>query len=206
MPFAPEGVRPLLSGVVLACLGLIFFQPLAWLGLVLAGAAAWFYRDPPRQCTDDPGVLISPADGKVVEVGAVVHPFTGPCTRVGIFMSPLDVHVNRAPCDGEVVFLEYVPGKKLMAFEPKASELNERFYMGLQTDHGPVLTVQIAGFLARRISTDVRRGDFLSRGGRFGMIKLGSRVDVYFPGCFCPAVAPGQRVRAGETVIGVIRS
>ena len=206
MPFAQEGVRPLLSGVVLICLGLLFFPPLALVGLFLLGVVAWFYRDPVRQCPADPGVLVSPADGKVVEVGPVEHPFTGPCTRVGIFMSPLDVHVNRAPCDGEVVFLEYVPGKKMMAFEPKASELNERFYMGLHTVHGPVLTVQIAGFLARRISTDVRRGAFLSRGVRFGMIKLGSRVDVYFPEGFCPAVTPGQRVRAGETVIGVIRS
>lgn len=206
MRFAREGLRPLSGGFVLTGLGVLLFQPLAWLGLCLTGFLAWFYRDPDREIPDEPGILVSPADGKVIEVGPFDHPFTGSCTRVGIFMSPLDVHVNRTPCDGRVAFLEYVPGKKLMAFEPKASEVNERFYMGLDTESGPVMTVQIAGFLARRIATSVKKGDILVRGSRYGMIKFGSRVDVYFPEDIRPSVEVGQRVRAGKTQIGVVAS
>lgn len=206
MRFAREGIRPLAGGLVLTGLGVLLFQPLAWIGLGLTGFLAWFYRDPDRKTPEGSGILVSPADGKIVEVGPFDHPFTGPCTRVGIFMSPLNVHVNRTPCDGQVVFLEYVPGKKLMAFEPKASELNERSYMGLETDLGPVMTVQIAGFLARRIVTSVKKGDFLDRGARYGMIKFGSRVDLYFPAKVRLAVEKGQRVRAGETPIGVVAS
>ncbi len=206
MRFAVDGVRTLLTGAVLTGAGVLFFQPLAWIGLLVISFGAWFYRDPDRFPPEGPGVLVSPADGRVVEVGFWEHPFTGPCLRVGIFMSPLDVHVNRVPCDGEVVFLDYVPGKKVMAFEPKASEVNERFYVGQKTEYGPVLTVQIAGFLARRISTSIKCGDFLARGSRYGMIKLGSRVDLYFPEHFQPAVSKGQRVRAGESPIGVVRS
>lgn len=206
MRFAREGFRSLLGGLALTGLGFVFFQPLAWAGLCLTAFLAWFYRDPDRKIPEESGVLVSPADGKIVEVGPFEHPFTGPCTRVGIFMSPLNVHVNRAPCDGRVAFLEYVPGKKVMAFEPKASELNERFYMGLETDLGSVMTVQIAGFLARRIVTPVKRGEALARGDRYGMIKFGSRVDLYFPENVCPVVEMGQRVRAGETLIGVVRS
>lgn len=206
MRFAREGFRPLLGGFVLTGLGALLFQPLAWVGLSLTGFLAWFYRDPDRRLPEGPGILVSPADGKVVEVGPFEHPFMGPCTRVGIFMSPLDVHVNRTPCEGTVAFLEYVPGKKLMAFEPKASELNERFYTGLDTAMGRVLVVQIAGFLARRIVTSVKRGDVLALGERYGMIKFGSRVDLYFPEKVRPVVEKGQRVRAGETLIGVVRS
>lgn len=162
----------------------------------------WFYRDPERKPPEDQTLWVSPADGRVVEVGPASHPYTGPAICIGIFMSPLDVHVNRVPAGGTVEFLDYVPGKRLAAYHPKASTENERFYVGLDTPRGKTLLVQIAGLLARRIASTVRKGDVLTRGQRYGMIKLGSKVEVYLPESVRPLVAVGDRVRAGETPIG----
>lgn len=162
----------------------------------------WFYRDPERKPPEDQTLWVSPADGRVVEVGPASHPYTGPAICIGIFMSPLDVHVNRVPAGGTVEFLDYVPGKRLAAYHPKASTENERFYVGLDTPRGKTLLVQIAGLLARRIASSVRKGDVLTRGQRYGMIKLGSKVEVYLPESVRPLVAVGDRVRAGETPIG----
>jgi phosphatidylserine decarboxylase len=192
---------PLIGFVFFMFVGSLFFSPpVAFFLIPLLGLAVWFFRDPERE-PDGPG-FVSPADGKIVEVFMTTHPFTGSALKIGIFMNPLDVHVNRAPEGGRVEWLEYVPGKKLPAFRPKASELNERMYVGLETGHGPVLLVQIAGFLARRIVCRLRKGDRLERGERFGMIKLGSKVDVYLPPEFQPKVKPGDRVYAGRTVLG----
>jgi len=191
--------------VGLSIISLIFLPP--WIGLAFAVFATflvWFFRDPERHTSMDTDAWVSPADGKVVEIYSSDHPFTGKCTVVGVFMSPLDVHVNRMPFDGTVSWMEYVPGKKLMAFNPKASQENERFYMGFETRVGRGMTVQIAGFLARRIVCSKTSGEVLSRGERFGMIKLGSKVDLYLPEGVSLAVVVGQKVRAGETVIGVI--
>lgn len=162
----------------------------------------WFYRDPERKPPEDQTLWVSPADGRVVEVGPASHPYTGPAICIGIFMSPLDVHVNRVPAGGTVEFLDYVPGKRLAAYHPKASTENERFYVGLDTPRGKTLLVQIAGLLARRIASSVRKGHVLTRGQRYGMIKLGSKVEVYLPESVRPLVAVGDRVRAGETPIG----
>jgi phosphatidylserine decarboxylase len=117
----------------------------------------------------------------------------------------LDVHVNRFPADGAVEELRYVPGKKWFAIEPKASEANERLYVGIMTAQGRTTLVQVAGIMARRITCRIKKGSSLARGERYGMIKLGSRVDVYLPESVTPAVSVGQKVRAGETTIGVIR-
>lgn len=171
---------------------------------VLTAFLVWFFRDPERSLPDDEYAWVSPADGKVVELEKSFHPFTGECVKIGIFMSPFNVHVNRAPFSGSVQYLEYVPGKKWMAFAPKASEENERMYTGMETPVGRTLLVQIAGFLARRIVCRVEKGTDLARGERFGMIKLGSKVDIYLPASVSPSVEPGQKVRAGETVIGVV--
>ena len=124
--------------------------------------------------------------------------------KIGIFMNLFSVHVNRSPCTGRVDYLEYVPGKKIAAFSPKASEINERFYTGLSTQWGAVMMVQIAGLVARRIVCRLRRGDVLESGQRYGMIKLGSRVDVYLPADIVLRVKVGDKVKAGETCIGVI--
>lgn len=204
-PVARDGF-PLIGGVALACAaGGVYDVHLALGILPLLALVIWFFRDPERTTTAGPGSFVSPADGKVVEVGSAFHPFVGNATRVGIFMSPLDVHVNRAPFAGIVAHLEYVPGARWMAFDPKASERNERFFVGLDTAVGPVIITQVAGFLARRIVCRLSRGDRLERGERYGMIKLGSRVDLYLPPAVECVVAVGQRVRAGETTIGVVR-
>ncbi|EHM10634.1 phosphatidylserine decarboxylase precursor-related protein [Thermanaerovibrio velox DSM 12556] len=165
----------------------------------------WFYRDPERRPPEDPALWVSPADGKVVELEQVNDPVVGPSTKVGIFMSPLDVHVNRMPFEGEVFHLRYVPGRKWLAFEPKASENNERLYVGVRTPHGDAMLVQIAGLLARRIVAWAPVGSRFSRGDRYGMIKLGSKVDLYLPPSVEPLVKLGQRVKAGETPVGVVR-
>ncbi|MDD2206596.1 MAG: phosphatidylserine decarboxylase family protein [Aminobacterium sp.] len=180
-----------------------------WMAVVMGvffALVVWFFRDPERDLPEDVEMWVSPADGKVVEIEEVEHPYTGRALKVGIFMSPFNVHVNRAPYEGTVEFLEYVPGKKWMAFNPKASEENERMYVGLRTDHGPVLLVQIAGFLARRIVCRLKRGEKILRGQRFGMIKLGSKVDVYLPLSVKSTVTVGQKVKAGKSVLGVTAS
>lgn len=202
---AAEGRRNVAVAAVATVASALLFPPLGLVGAGVTALFLWFYRDPERKPPQGETLWVSPADGKVVEVLEASHPYVGRTVKIGIFMSPLDVHVNRTPAAGTVDFLEYVPGKKLMAFNEKASEENERFCVGLETDQGRLLLVQVAGFLARRIVCRVRRGDFLERGRRYGMIKLGSKVDVYLPPNLAPSVVVGQRVKAGETVIGVVK-
>jgi phosphatidylserine decarboxylase len=206
MRLAPEGRKPVLAGLALGVLFLVFWVPAGVLFLAGTGLATWFFRDPEREPPEDDRIWVSPADGKVVEVRRANHPFCGECHYVGVFMSLLDVHVNRMPSDGRIEYLEYVPGKKWMAFAPKASEENERFLVGFKSSLGKGMVVQIAGFLARRIVCSKARGDGLFRGERLGMIKLGSRVDVYMPLAVEPCVMQGQRVKAGTTGIGVIEN
>lgn len=173
---------------------------------VLAVLVIWFYRDPDRTAPEEDGLFVSPADGRVVEISEAEHPFTGPSVKVGIFMNVLSVHVNRAPCMGRVDYLEYVPGRKIAAFAPKASEVNERNLVGLSTPYGPVLMVQIAGLLARRIVCRLRRGEVLEAGQRYGMIRLGSRVDIYLPKDVRLTIKHGDKVRAGISSLGVMDS
>ncbi len=200
MKLAREGY-PLIAFTVFMIIGSVFFAPpVALFLLPVLGLVVWFFRDPER-FPDGEGFL-SPADGRIVEIEQADLPFTGKAWKIGIFMNPLSVHVNRSPCAGTVEHLEYVPGKKWMAFAPKASEVNERMLVGISTEYGPVLLVQIAGFLARRIVCRLRKGDRLERGQRYGMIKMGSKVDVYLPAKTRLAVAKGQQVFAGRTVLG----
>jgi len=204
IPFAREGI-PLVGGLLLMMWLGWYFSPFLAAGLLpLLLFVLWFYRDPEREASPkEEDRLLSPADGKVMEIMPAEHPFMGKCQKVGIFMSPLNVHINRAPCEGNVEFLDYRPGKKLVAFSPKASEENERFYVGLNTPAGPVVMVQIAGALARRIVCRLVRGQRLEEGERYGMIQFGSKVDLYFSEEMKCCVSLGERVRAGETVIGV---
>ena len=184
------------------------FAFISWIPAVIMGLilclVIWFFRDPDRTASYKDGEFFSPADGKVVEISEAEHAFTGAAKKVGIFMNVFSVHVNRSPCTGQVDFIEYVPGKKIAAFAPKASEINERNYVGLSTQWGRVMMVQIAGLVARRIVCRMRRGDVLEAGQRYGMIKLGSRVDVYLPENTAVRVKLGDNVRAGESLIGVI--
>lgn len=201
MKFASDGI-PTIVGC--ACITAAFMY-VNWVPSVificLTALVVWFYRDPEREISDEPDIFVSPADGKIVEIENTSHPFTGDAVKIGIFMNAFSVHVNRAPCAGTIDYLEYVPGKKIAAFSPKASEVNERFYVGLNTKWGEILLVQIAGLLARRIVCRRRRGEELARGERYGMIKLGSKVDVYLPTNLTLRVKIGEKVFAGKSII-----
>ena len=161
----------------------------------------WFFRDPER--TPEGAGLVSPADGEVIEIYETEHPYTGKALKVGIFMNVFSVHVNRMPSAGTVEYLEYVPGKKWFANADKASLENERMYVGYSSADGPVLLTQIAGLVARRIVCRLKKGDRLERAQRFGMIKFGSKVDVYLPLSLKCTAEIGQKVAAGQTVIAV---
>jgi phosphatidylserine decarboxylase len=185
--------------------GLLLSPVISAVTLVLLAVALWFYRDPERVPPEDLSAWVSPADGRVVEITPDTEDrFAGTTTKIGIFMSGFDVHVNRFPAEGTVEEKRYVPGKKWFAIAPKASEENERMYVGISTGQGRATLVQIAGIMARRIVSYVKIGNKLARGERYGMIKLGSRVDIYMPSSVKPAVKVGSRVRAGETIIGVV--
>jgi phosphatidylserine decarboxylase len=175
---------------------------------VLALAALWvlvFFRDPARPGPRGEHLVIAPADGKIVSVGDVHEPMylQAPARRVSIFMNVFDVHVNRYPASGTIELVHYHPGKFLHAATDKASLANEQASVGLRTAHGPMLVRQIAGLVARRIVTDGRRGDRATQGERLGMIRFGSRVDVFVALAARPAVrvAVGERVTAGVTVL-----
>ena len=203
MKIARDGV-PLITFLVL-CAGVFVF--ISWIPAVIMGIIAafviYFFRDPERTTDYKDGYFFSPADGKIIEISESEHPFTGQSIKVGVFMNVFSVHVNRAPCTGRVDFLEYIPGKKIAAFSPKASEINERNFVGLSTQWGPVMMTQIAGLIARRIVCRLKRGDILEAGQRYGMIKLGSRVDVYLPRDTVLRIKIGDKVKAGITCIGV---
>lgn len=164
---------------------------------------AQFFRDPERFPPDGDKIIISPADGKVISIGeAIESPLHPVGIRVSIFMSPFNVHVNRSPVDGVITSFEHKNGKFLGAFKPAASRENEQTIIQMSTAHGAVAFKQISGFLARRIVFHPKPGDVLKCGDRVGMIRFGSRVDVFFPESVKVKVHLGQMVTAGETVIG----
>jgi phosphatidylserine decarboxylase len=206
LPIASEGwgfiLVPLALALALAWAG---WWKLAAAAAVLAAFMAFFFRDPERTAPAVAGAILAPADGKVVDVRtAVSDPFIGAAQAVSIFLSPLDVHVNRAPLAGLVVGVEYRPGAKGAAYRPEASERNERTSIAIQGEAARVVVRQIAGVVARRIVCRVRPGDKLAAGERFGLIKFGSRTDVIVPASVRLRVALGDRVRGGETVVGVL--
>ena len=177
------------------------------LGLIWIGLAQ-FFRDPTRHSPGDPALVISAADGQVVEIIRLNEPvfLEGPALKIGVFMQVTDVHVNRAPSAGTVEFKQHVPGRFLQAYRPEAATVNEHQFTGLETPHGRILVKQISGIMARRIVCTVSEGQTLATGERLGMIKFGSRVDVFMPPHFDPQVKIGDRVRAGETPIARIPS
>ena len=208
---ARGGATWLIVPIVLAilCLGLAGPLGLPWLVDVSPGFLfvfmlfLAFFRDPERTITDG---VASPADGKVVKVDEVDDPDIGPASRVSIFMRPQDVHVNRAPLEGDVRSVVHTPGKHVPAFS-KDSDRNERVTTMLRTELGDVKVIQIAGAVARRIYPYIEGGEHLARGERFGLIRLGSRCDVLVPqGAVEWQVELGQRVYAGSTRLGIPRS
>jgi len=182
--------------------GLYTFLP-AGLLIALFALLLHFFRDPRRTPLAGERSFLSPADGQVVEVQKVHEPhfLEAEGLKIGVFMSILDVHVNRAPVEGRVALVEHVPGRFLQAFRPEASEVNEHNLVGLETRYGRVLVNQVAGILARRIVCWVRPGQGMRAGERLGVIKFGSRVDLYLPLGVEPVVQVGDRARAGVTVV-----
>jgi phosphatidylserine decarboxylase len=178
-----------------------------FVGIVLTAWSAYFFRDPVRVTPTRPGLVISPADGVITSIGpAAPPPELGlgdtPRMRVCVFMNVFDVHINRAPMSGTIKRIAYRPGKFLNAALDKASDDNERNSVQLGLEDGrDILVVQIAGLVARRILWWVKEGDGLAAGQRFGLIRFGSRVDVYLPDGVNPAVCLGQKAIAGETVL-----
>jgi phosphatidylserine decarboxylase len=162
-----------------------------------------FFRDPERVTPDKDNVVVSPADGKVVIIKEIQDNkyVRGPAKQISIFMSPLNVHVNRIPIDGKVTYVKYHQGDYIMAFEEKASERNERSEFGIESKFGKVFFSQVAGFVARRIVYEVKENDSVEIGKRFGMIKFGSRVDVVVSSDWKINVAMNQNVKAGETIL-----
>jgi len=206
VPINPEGY-PFIGAFALASLVLFWlWTPLGWLGTLATVWCAYFFRDPPRVTPIGDGLVVSPADGRVsLVVNAVPPPELAlgnrPLPRVSIFMSVFDCHVNRAPVTGRIERIAYTPGKFLNADLDKASEDNERNALVVSADAGRVGVVQIAGLIARRIVCWVKDGQPIGAGERIGMIRFGSRVDVYLPIGTVPLVSEGQTSRAGETVI-----
>ena len=184
-----------MPGWKLAC-GVLGFATLA-----LAG----FFRDPERRIPTNEGLVVSPADGKVVSIADVSEgpQFAGTATRVSIFLSPLDVHINRFPVGGKIDEILYKRGKFLAAYKDEASERNEQNALKIVDEKGRFFgVVQISGVVARRIVCWVKPGDILPRGDRFGLIMFGSRTDLYLPRECKIEISEGQRVKGGETVVG----
>ena len=209
--FAPihrEGWRFI---AIFAAITLLFFwlgfQPIGWLGVVLTAWCAYFFRDPERVTPMQEGLVISPADGRVSAIEEVIPPPEldlprEPMTRISVFMNVLDVHVNRSPMSARIAKSTYVPGLFLNAELDKASEDNERQALTLALDDGTKIgVVQIAGLIARRIVKFTSEGESLQVGQRFGLIRFGSRVDVYLPKSVAVLACLGQRAVAGETVL-----
>ncbi len=167
-------------------------------------ASLGFFRDPERRIPAVAAAVLAPADGRVTSIADVQDPFVGDAVRVSIFLSPLDVHINRSPIAGLVVAKHHVPGLLLAAYRADASEANERCVLHLQGEKARVTVTQIAGVLARRIVCRVSPGDKLDAGERFGLIRFGSRTDLAVPRGTDLRVRVGEQVRGGETVIGVL--
>jgi phosphatidylserine decarboxylase len=212
IPFARWGMcELLLMGVPLVAaaiaLALSPWWYLAILPALLAAFVASFFRDPRRSIPQAPGLIVSPADGKLVEITPLAHHdfVGGPAVRIGIFLTVFNVHINRAPCRARVVRIHYSPGKFLNAMDPESAIVNENLWIGLEEVDAPyrrIVCRQISGLIARRIVCDLRPGQVIERGEKFGMIKLGSRTELVLPAEGLTVVAQaGQWIKAGRDVI-----
>ncbi|MFH0965094.1 MAG: phosphatidylserine decarboxylase [Planctomycetota bacterium] len=215
LPITRYGLREIaLFGGAFAVVALVtafLFPPLSIAFLLLAAAVLCFFRDPRRDAPPDPGSLVAPADGRVVDIADVTDPgMRCPCRKIAIFLSLLDVHLNRCPVDGQVSSVQYRAGRFLNALRPAASRENESNLVVLSLKDRPDLRVgvrQIAGAIARRIICEAKVGDTLCRGQTFGMIKFGSRTELLIPlATPCEIlVKPGQKVKAGRSLVAKFR-
>jgi len=209
-------IAMLVMGIIIIIFGVLLNKPYSYfvvsLGSLLILFAIWFFRDPeripPKEITEDSSILLSPADGKVIEITEIVEPnyLKTKVLRISIFLSPLNVHVNRSPSTGVVEYFKYYPGKYLIASHPKASDLNENSQIGLKMENGQrILFKQITGYVARRLVCEVKVGMHLTAGEKFGMMKFGSRMDIFVPLSSELFVKVGDKVRGGEQIIGNVR-
>ncbi len=207
VPINREGYKFIAIFAVVTLILFAIWVPLGWIGVILTLWCAYFFRDPERLVPLGEGLVIAPADGVVQLVGPAVPPAelgmgSDPRPRICIFMNVFNVHVNRNPVSGRVIALAYRPGKFVNAALDKASTDNERQSVRLRTEDGKEFAVvQIAGLVARRILCELTEGQGVRAGDRFGLIRFGSRVDVYLEPGMIPLVAPGQTTIAGETVL-----
>ncbi len=207
MKIAPEGYPFIIgSAVITLIVYLLWGMAVSMPFIILTLFMVYFFRDPERVIPNGPNLLVAPADGKVIVLRETEERefLNSPCIMISIFMSPLNVHVNRAPCDCTVLAVKYKKGKFLSAFKPEASLENESISMLIDTQYGRILVRQIAGFVARRAVCRVKEGDKLKRGERFGIIKFSSRVDIFIPNTLRPLVGLNQNVRAGESIIASV--
>jgi len=205
-PIAKEGLPFFLPMVLITViLGIMGWKVWMSLGILLSLFIAYFFRNPRREIPDLQNIVLSPADGRVVYVGECKEDrfLKEKALKVSIFMSLFDVHLNRAPVSAKVLERNYLPGRFLAANVEKSSLLNEQNAVLLETeDRSKILLVQIAGFVARRIVCYAKAGDTLGKGEIFGLIRFGSRVDLYLPPEVKPIVRVGQHVKGGESIIG----
>ncbi len=212
VPIHKDGYKFVAAFAVGALLLSWVSDPLGWIGVVATLWCAYFFRDPERFPPPGKGLVIAPADGRISAIEEVVSPKeldldSEKRARISIFLSVFDVHINRSPVAGKITKIVYVPGKFLNAELDKASEENERQCLTLETGNGTrVGCVQIAGLIARRIVTFVQQGATVEAGERFGLIRFGSRTDIYLPPGTKPTVSVGQTAIGGETVLADIGS
>lgn len=183
----------------------IFVAGLCWLIFLFT---LYFFRDPERQVPPEQGIIVSPADGKIISIEQVRESeFIGNNTRkISIFMSPIDVHINRIPISGTIAYFRYMHGKFFAAYNPKASAMNEQTVIGIENQRIKILFKQIAGILARRIICNLGENQLVETGQRFGLIKYGSRVEIFLPPEVKLTVKEGQKAIGGETILGIIQN
>ncbi len=205
-PIAKEGLPFLIPAALITILfGVLGWRPWVYLGIFLSTFLGYFFRNPKRKIPDLRNVILSPADGRIVHVGECDEDrfLKRKTIKVSIFMSLFDVHLNRTPISGKVIERNYLPGRFHVASVEKSSLLNEQNAIILESeDRFKILLIQIAGFVARRIVCYAKAGDLLRKGEIFGLIRFGSRVDLYLPLEVKPIVRVGQHVKGGESIIG----
>ena len=212
IPIHREGWVFVLIAAGVTFLLMLIHANLGWIGAGITAWIAYFFRDPERVTPMREGLIVSPADGIIVSISQATPPKElglekGKWTKVSVFLNIFDCHINRVPIEGTIVKSHYHPGKFLNASFDKASEENERQALAVKTGKGTVIGfVQIAGLIARRIRCDIKEGDQVKTGQRFGLIRFGSRADVYLPKEVSPLVIKGQRMIAGETVLADLTS
>ncbi len=216
--FARDGYTTIFVTIIFAIIvsGIARYIEPHWTAYIIYTAMAllvafilFFFRDPDRDITEGDNYILSPADGNVVQIKEVQEDqyIEGPATQISIFLSPMDVHINRVPVRGTLEYLEYEPGIFLVAYDHRASELNERADFGVRHPSGTkVFFRQITGFLARRIVYHLEKGDELNAGDRFGMMKFGSRMDILVPAEVEINVSEGEKAVAGQTILATINA